>query len=70
MYVQFKDRRLTRQQFVDRISSYPPGVTLTGYDASVLTVESNGDDWVAMILEKLEVERKNADGKGEKEYVP
>jgi hypothetical protein len=69
LYVQFKDRRLTRQQFIDRILSYPPSVTLTGYDASVLTVEPNGDDWVAIILEKLEVERKGADGKGEKEYA-
>jgi hypothetical protein len=41
-YVQLKDRRLTRQQFIDRISSYPPGVTLTPYDASVLTVEAKG----------------------------
>ena len=44
LYVQFKDRRLTRQQFIDLISSFPPGVTLTRFDASVLTVEPNGDD--------------------------
>ena len=25
LYVQLADRRLTRQQFIDRISSYPPG---------------------------------------------
>ena len=69
LYVQLSDRRLTRQQFIDRISSYPPGVTLTRFDASVLTVEPNGDDWVALIFEKLEIERKGADGKTEKEYV-
>jgi hypothetical protein len=25
LYIQLSDRRLTRQQFIDRISSYPPG---------------------------------------------
>ena len=30
-------------QFIDRISSYPPRVTVTRYDASVPTVEPNGD---------------------------
>jgi hypothetical protein len=69
LYVQLSDRRLTRQQFIDHISSYPPGVTLTRFDASVLTVEPNGDDWVALIFEKIEIERKSADGQTEKEYV-
>lgn len=68
-YVQFSDRRLTRQQFIDRISSYPPGVSLTRFDTSVLTVEPNGDDWVAIILEKIEYERKGPDGKTEKEFA-
>src|SRR5579864_3191298 len=69
LYIQLSDRRLTRQQFIDRISLHPPGVTLTRFDASVLTVEPNGDDWVALIFEKLEIERKSTDGKTEKEYV-
>ena len=49
LYVQLSDRRLTRQQFIDRISSYPSGVTLTRFDAGVLTVEPSGDDWVTKI---------------------
>jgi hypothetical protein len=49
LYVQLSDRRLTRQQFIDRISSYPSGITLTRFDASVLTVEPSGDGWVAKI---------------------
>ncbi len=68
-YVQLSDRRLTRQEFIDRISSPPPGVTLTRFDASVLTVEPKGDDWVALIFEKLEIDRKDADGKTEREYM-
>ena len=67
--VQFSDRRLTRQQFIDRISSYPPGVSLTRFDASVLTVEPNGDDWVAIILERIEYEKDGPGGKTEKEYA-
>ena len=31
-YVQLSDRRLTRQEFIDRISSYPQGVRLTRGD--------------------------------------
>jgi hypothetical protein len=69
LYVQFSDRRLTRQQFINRISSYPPGITLTRFDANVLTVEPSGDDWVAIILEKIEFEHKDSDGKTEKEYA-
>lgn len=61
-------RRLTRQQFLDRISAFPPGVTLVRFDASVLTVEAIGDHWVALIEEKLEFERKTPDGKVERNY--
>jgi hypothetical protein len=42
---------------------------LVRFDASVLTVEPSSSDWVALILEKLEIERKSADGKTEKEYT-
>lgn len=62
-------KRLNRQQFLDRISTLPPGVKLTRFDASVLTVEPNGADWVALIFEKLEIERTGSDGRTEKEYV-
>jgi hypothetical protein len=68
LYVQVGGRRLSRQQFIDRISSPPPGVTLTRFDARVLTVAPNGHDWVAIIPEKIEFERKDASGKTEKEY--
>jgi hypothetical protein len=69
LYIQLPDRRLTRQQFIDLISSYPPGVKLTRFDAHVLTVAPNGDDWVAIILEKVEYVHKDADGKMEKVYI-
>ena len=68
LYVQLGDRRLSRQQFIDRISSSPPGISLTRFDAHVLTVAPKGGDWVAIILEELEFERKDSQGKTEKEY--
>jgi hypothetical protein len=67
LYVQVGDRRLTRQQFIDRISSYPAGVKLTRFDARVLTVMPNGNDWVAIIFETLEYERRDSRGKTERE---
>jgi hypothetical protein len=57
-YVQLQDRKLTRQEFIDGISSNPPGLKLTRFDASVLTVRPEKDGtWVALIHEKLEFER-------------
>jgi hypothetical protein len=61
--------QINRQQFIDRISSYPHDITLTRFDASVLTVEPSGDDWVAKIHQKIEYERKGSDGRTEKEYA-
>jgi hypothetical protein len=69
LYVQLGNRRLNRQQFIDAISSSPPGVKLTRFDARVLTVMPNGNDWVAIIFETLEVERTGAGGKTEKVYL-
>ncbi len=63
-YVQLRDRRISRAEFLGMISSNPPGAKLVRFDASVLTVEPSpsSDGWVAVIQEKLEYER--ADGKG------
>jgi len=57
-YVQLKDQRLTRKEFVDEISSPSPRARLTRFDVEVLTVEpvgDSGDEWVAVIEEKLEL---------------
>ncbi len=68
-YVQLSDRKLTRQEFIDMISTRRPGSVLKRFDASVLTVEPKGDDWVATLLEKIEVEWKDpSSGKSGKGY--
>lgn len=68
-YVQLPGQRLTREEFMQRISDYPPGVKLTRFEATVLTVQPNGDAWTALITEKVEFERTGADGKTVKEYT-
>jgi len=53
-YVQLRDRRLTRAEFLDQISAPGGGGKLTRFDVTVLTVEPDGDGWIAVIEEKLE----------------
>jgi len=68
-YAQLQDRRLTRQEFLDRISQNPAGATLTRFDVTVLTVQPTGKSWTAVIAEKLEYDRKRDDGRTEKAYA-
>jgi ketosteroid isomerase-like protein len=67
LYVQTPDRKLTRQEFIDALFSRP--YTLIRFDATVLTVEPRSNDWAAIVLEKLEGESKDKDGKTSKIYV-
>jgi hypothetical protein len=67
LYVQTPDGKPTRQEFIDAIFSRP--YTLTRFDATVLTVEPRGNDWAALVLEKLEGEIKDNSGKTSKIYV-
>ena len=67
LYVQTTDRKLTRQEFIDGIFNRP--YTLKRFDATVLTVEPRGNDWAALVLEKLEGEIKDNSGKTSKIYV-
>lgn len=60
-YVLIQGRKLTRQEFIDAISVQRPGVKLTRFDATVLTVQQSEGIWVAVIHEKLEID--SPDGK-------
>ena len=64
-YFQLPDRKLARQDFIDRMHS----LKITRFDASVLTVESRGNDWSVVIFEKGEVETKDDHGKTSKGYI-
>jgi len=63
-YFQLPDRKLTRQEFIDRVHTNK----ITRFDESVLTVEPIGNDWSAHIFVKVEAETKDKDGKTSKEY--
>ena len=64
-YFQLPDRKRTRQEFIDSM----PSLKITRFDATVLTVEPRGNDWAALVLEKLEAETKDNNGKTSKIYV-
>lgn len=57
-YIQQPGRRLGRQEYIDSISVDRPGVKLTRFDATVLTVQRTEGGWVAIIQEKLEFANK------------
>lgn len=63
-YFQFPDRRLTRQEFVDRVLSSKTA----RFAENVLTVEPRDSDWSVFVFVKVEVETKDQEGKTSKEY--
>jgi hypothetical protein len=67
LYVQTATRKLTRQEFIDALFTRP--LSLTRFDATVLTVEPKGDEWAAIVFEKLEGEIKDENGKTVKVYI-
>jgi hypothetical protein len=67
LYVQTKTRRATRQEYLDNIYNRP--LSLTRFDATVLTVEPNGNDWDVLVFEKLEGQHTDKSGKTSKIYI-
>lgn len=56
---------MTKEEFVKAISTPSP---MTRFQADILTVQKQGDLWVAVITEKLEAEVKGSDGKSSKSF--
>jgi hypothetical protein len=67
LYVQTASRRATRQEYLDYLYTRP--LTLTRFDATVLTVEPRGNDWAVLVFEKLEGQLKDKSGKTSKIYI-
>ena len=63
-YFQLPDRKLTRQEFIDRMHTGK----MTRLDATVLTVEPRDNDWSVFLFLKVEVETKDKEGKTSKGY--
>jgi hypothetical protein len=67
LYIQTATRRATRQEYLDYLYTRP--LTLTRFDATVLTVEPRGNDWAVLVFEKLEGQVKDKNGKTSKLYI-
>ena len=63
-YFQLPDRKVTRQEFIDRVHS----LKITRFVETVLTVEPRDSDWSVFIFARVEVETKDQDGNTSKEY--
>jgi len=63
-YFQLPDRKLTRQEFIDRV----PSLKITRFSETVLTAEPRDNDWSVFIFAKAEIETKDKEGKTSKEY--
>jgi hypothetical protein len=67
-YVQFADKRATRQEFVQQISN-KSNTTRKRFDSKILTVQPNGDAWETVILEKLEYVWKDKENKAHEVFA-
>lgn len=53
---------MSRAEFLAGVSAPPPGVTMTRFDVRVLAIVRTQDGWDAVIEEKIEFDRRAADG--------
>ena len=67
LYVQTATQRATRQEYLDYLYTRP--LTLTRFNATVLTVEPRGNDWAVLVFEKIEGQLKDKSGKTSKIYI-
>lgn len=69
-YVALRDSRVTRDEFLARISAQSPTAKLVRFDNPILTI-TKGDstnEWVALVQEKFEYDRVAADGSKSRTY--
>jgi hypothetical protein len=67
-WVQIGPQKLSRAQFLQEISTRRPGLVLTRFDTQLLTLAPEGEDWVAVVQEKMEAEAKDASGTARTTY--
>lgn len=61
-YAQLPQRKLTRNEFIDAIATKNPQVKFLRFDSQILSLTKEGDTWIAVITEKMEIEIKGKDG--------
>ena len=62
-YVTLPTGKVTRKEFIAMVSTRRPGGKFLRFESQILSLAKAGDDWVAVITEKLEAEAKGKDGK-------
>lgn len=67
-YAQLPGRRLSRSEFIERITRYAYG-RVTRFDPIVLTVQREGNAWVAVVLERIEYDRTGSAGSTTRGYM-
>ena len=70
-YAALRDRRATRAEFVTAVATRSPTSKLVRFDNPILTIikGDSANEWVALVLEKLEYERTAPDGKVTRAYA-
>ena len=63
-YAALRDRNATRQEFITAVATRSPTSKLVRFDNPILTIMKgdSANDWVALVLEKLEYDRTAPDG--------
>jgi hypothetical protein len=67
-YAVFGGERMDRATFIEGVLNPPAGIVLRRFDPAVLSVHQSGDEWIAVIEEKLEVDRTGEDGTVQRTY--
>lgn len=67
-FAQIGSQKFPRAEFIKMVSEMPEGVKLVRFSSQVLTVAPKGDEWIAVITEKLEFESHGENGKPQKLY--
>jgi glyoxylase-like metal-dependent hydrolase (beta-lactamase superfamily II) len=65
-FVMLQGQRVSRQEFISMVSRRPPAGRLARFDNTILSItkDANKEEYVAVVVEKLENERPRADGSG------
>jgi hypothetical protein len=70
-YAALRDRRATRAEFITAVATRSPTSKLVRFDNPILTITKgdSANEWVALVLEKLEYDRSAPDGTVTRAYA-
>ncbi len=70
-YAALRDRRATRAEFITAVATRSPTSKLVRFDNPILTIikGDSANEWVALVLEKLEYDRTAPDGTVSRAYA-